>query len=202
MPATSKDTTGDYGALKQFIELRERYFNVVPEFEEDNLSKDDRSNAYHPTSATASNATSPLTAYLQSGPSIISEQQIGTARSHPRSHGYESAESGSGQTVVPRRSTRQARKAPISRELPDDDPSPSPKKSTGERTSEGEEEELSGTSEDESDGPAAREPSKASRSEGGTVGGRGHLARRAKKGPRHTHCNEKSVWSGRFRSER
>jgi hypothetical protein len=204
MPATSKDTTGDYGAPKQFIELRERYFNVVPEFEEDNSSKDDRSNAYHPTSATASNATSPLTAYSQSGPSIISGPQIETARSHPRSHGYESAESGSGQTVVPRRSTRQARKAPNSRELPDDDrpASPSPKKSTGERTSEGEEEVLSGTSEDEFDGPAARKSSTASRSQGGTVGGRDHLARRAKKGSRHTHCDEKSVWSGRFRSER
>jgi hypothetical protein len=67
--------------------------------------------------------------------------------------------------------------------------------------SDGEEEELSGTSEDESNA-AAREPPKASRSEGGTVGGRDHLARRAKKGSRHTHCDEKSVWSERFRSER
>lgn len=206
MPATSSKTTG--GVPKQFIKLRDRYFNVVPsvsqsgaEFQEDKSSEDDRSNAYHPTSSPASNATSPLTAYSQSGPSVISENQTGTARSHPRSHGYESAGSGSGQTVVPRRSTRQARKAPIPQELPDDDPSPSPKKSTGERTSEGEEEELSGTSEDESDGPAAREPSKASRSEGGTVGGRDHLARRAKKGSRHTHCNEESVWSGRIRSK-
>jgi hypothetical protein len=67
--------------------------------------------------------------------------------------------------------------------------------------SEGEEEELSGTSEDESDGPPAREPSKASRSEGGTVGGREHLARQAKKGSWHTQSKGESVWSGRIRSK-
>jgi hypothetical protein len=109
MPATSNNTTGDYGAPEQFIELRERYFNVVPEFQEDSSSEDDRSSAYHPNFATASNVTSPFTADSQFGAPVTSGQQIGTASSR-----FQFDQSASpdpdGQTVESRRAYQSAQR--------------------------------------------------------------------------------------------
>jgi hypothetical protein len=137
-----------------------------------------------------SNAASPLTAYSQYEAPGTSEQQTGTARSRSQSDGSVSANSGFGPTLVPRRSIRRARKAPNYRELPDDDrtASPSPRKSAGERTSEGEEVEPSGISGDGSDSSVAWEPPQGSRlAVDKTAERRRSLRlRKGQKGPQHT----------------
>ena len=114
MPAASRDTSSAYGAPGHYIELRQRYFDEVPELRADNPSKDDRSNAGYRDPIRARRVTHTSTTFVGSGSGapITSRRESRPASSRLRIPQSALPESQDAQIGRALRATRSTQKRP------------------------------------------------------------------------------------------